>query len=149
MRLLLAHAADLGTSVTLAKIDDDPHLLGYYSSRFRCVVVRAGMRRRLTRWVLAHELGHAFYDHTCTDVYSTAANERQADRYAALLLIDPADYARLERINDDAHWIADELDVTVEAVDAYRTYWLTRMHDVAYARARMGAGQWDLRAVVA
>lgn len=146
MRTLLAHAAHLGTAVTLAAMEDDPHLLGYYSSARRCVVVRLGMSRCWTRWVLAHELGHAFYDHTCADAREAPANERQADQYAARLLIDPDDYARLEQIHHDAHWLADELGVPDEAVYAYRRYWRNRPADAGLASLR---ARWSSKCAVA
>ena len=42
--------------------------------------------------MIAHELGHAAYGHTVSD----AKAERQADEYAARLLITEGDYRRAE-----------------------------------------------------
>lgn len=97
------------------------------------------------RSVVAHELGHAHYGHRC----DTAVTERQADRYAARLLIDPARYAELERVNPDHHYIAEELGVTVDVVYTYESECLTRVRGITYAHSRLGIGQWAYRQEVA
>lgn len=145
MRELIRHGATLGVHTHFAHLDDDPELLGYYSPLHKQVVVRLGMTRPQTRWVFGHELGHAYYDHKCSGFEDTDRAERQADAYAARLLIDPTEYARLERINPDQHWLAEEFDVSVDAIFAYEKHCLTRLRGVTYSRARMGIGQWALR----
>ncbi len=142
MRDLIRHAATLGASVHFAHIDDDPDLLGYYSPMFHRIVVRLGMTRAQRRWILAHEIGHAFYGHACHGSRTYDRAERQADKYAAELLIDPAEYARLEQLNADQHWLAEEFGVSVDCIFAYEFYCLTRLTNATYARARMGLGQW-------
>jgi Zn-dependent peptidase ImmA (M78 family) len=82
------------------------------------------------RSVIAHELGHWYYGHTC----STGRNERQADCFAAALLINPDEYARIEQISDDVEYIADELQVTEEVISDYRRYCLKRIGPLVYAR---------------
>lgn len=149
MRDLIHHAATLGTQVHFAHIEDDPELLGYYSPMHRKIVVRLGMTYAQTRWVLGHETGHAFYDHRCRGLIAQDAAERQADAYGAQLLIDPVEYARLERMNPDQHWLAEEFSVSVDAIFAYERHCLTRLRGVTYSRARMGVGQWSHRAVPA
>lgn len=96
------------------------------------------------RTVIAHELGHAHYGHTC----DSDRNERQADRYAATLLVDPEWYSELERINTDAEWIADEMNVAPYVIVDYRRYCLQRVGDVTYTHSRMGLRQWAHRAGV-
>lgn len=149
MRDLIRHAAQLGVRVHLAPIDDDPELLGYYSPAHKQVVVRVGMTRPQSRWVLAHELGHAYYDHHCSGPRTADGAERQADAYAARLIIDPNEYARLERINPDQHWLADEFGVSVDAITAYEQHCLTRVRGATYTRARLGIGQWVHRSIYA
>jgi hypothetical protein len=95
------------------------------------------------RSTLAHECGHAFYGHNCT----SPAGERQARKYAATLLIDPEEYARLERINPDQHWLAEEFSVTPRIIFDYEAFCLTRVRGVTYSRVRMGVGQWAHRAM--
>lgn len=141
MRHLLAAAGQLGYQVHVAHIDDDPELLGYTAHDERIIVVRLGMTLAQTRFVLAHEVGHAYYGHTC----DSETNENQADAYAASILIPAEDYADLERINPDAHYIADELGVAVDAIHAFRKHCLVRLGTAAYSHARMGARQWALR----
>lgn len=94
------------------------------------------------RSVIAHELGHHHYGHRC----DSDDNERQADIYAATLLVEPSWYAELEQINADAEWIAEEMNVAPWVIRDYREHCLQRLADVTYARPRMGAGQWDYRA---
>jgi len=149
MRELFEHAAQLGVSVHMAHIDDDPHLLGYYAPDRSIVVVRLGMIRLQTDWVLAHELGHAKYGHRCLGTYADTAAERQANAYAAALLIDPTTYAQLERVDPDQHWLAEELDVHVDAIFAYERHHLTALTGITYTRPRLGLGQWIHRALTA
>lgn len=145
MRRLLATARELGYEVHIAHIEDEPDLLGYTVPAQAMIVLRMGMTRNQTRAVLAHELGHAYHGHTC----DSAANERQAEAYAAAILIDPVTYADLERISDDAHYLADELAVTVDIIHAYRAHCVTKMRGVSYVRPRMGIGQARFRGAYA
>lgn len=137
MRRLLHIAKQLGYQVHISDIEDDPDLLGYTVPSEGIIVLRLGMTRNQMRTVLAHELGHAYYDHTC----DSDANEDQADIFAARLLIDAAEYAELERISPDPHYLADELSVTVDLIHAFREHCLTALRGVGYAHARMGTGQ--------
>lgn len=141
MRHLLGEARRLGVSVHIAHITDDPSLRGYFLPDTRMVVLRMGMTRAQTRSVLAHELGHAFHGHHC----DSATAERQADGWAAAFLIDPERYAELEQLSADRHFLADELDVTPDIIDAYREQCLVRLGRVTYARPKMGVGQWMYR----
>jgi Zn-dependent peptidase ImmA (M78 family) len=149
MRDLIHHASKLGVRVHFAHIDDDPNLLGYYSPRHKVIVVRLGMTYAQSRWVLGHECGHAHHGHRCTGPRSRSSAERQANAYAARLLIDPIEYERLERINPDQHWLADEFSVHVDGIHAYEEHCLTRLRGVTYTGAKMGIGQWAHRAVPA
>lgn len=148
MRDLIHHASTLGVRVHFAHIDDEPRLLGYYSPLHKVIVVRLGMTYAQSRWVLGHETGHAHYGHRCTGPASRSSAERQANAYAARLLIDPEEYASLKRINPDQHWLADEFSVHVDAIFAYEEHCLTRVRGVTYSHAREGAGQWAHRAMV-
>ena len=145
MRDLIRHAMTLGVRVHYAHLDDDPDLLGYYLPNRRIIVVRLGLTYAQTRWVLAHECGHAFHDHRCSGVQRMDAIERQADAYAARLLIDPVRYATLERINPEQHWLAEELEVSVDAIHAYERHCLVRVRGLTYAHSKMGAGQYAYR----
>ncbi len=148
LRDLIRHAASLGAQVHFAPIEDDPELLGYFLPRQMRIVIRLGMTLAQSRWVLGHECGHAYYGHRCIGPASRDRAERQANAYAARLLIDPVEYARLEAINPDQHWLAEEFTVSVEGIFAYEEHCLTRLRGVTYSRARMGIGQWAHRAAV-
>lgn len=95
---------------------------GGYDPERRTIRLSPGMSRRTTRSVLAHELGHAELGHAPT-AHPTLSRrqERQADAWAARLLITPQDYALAESARG-AHVpsLAFDLDVTVEIVTAYR-----------------------------
>lgn len=149
LRDLIQHAGRLGAGVHFAPIADDSELLGYFLPNRRLIVVKLGMTQAQSRWVLAHECGHAFYHHRCKGTRVSDAAERQADAYAARLLIDPDEYAKLEVINSDQHWLADEFSVSAEAIFAYERHCLTQLRGVTYASARMGVGQWAHRALPA
>lgn len=116
--------------------------LGYYAPEEFRIYFNLACTPAERRSVVAHELGHHWHAHDC----DSERAERQADTYAATLLVDPARYAQLERFNPDVEWIADELGVTVEVIEDYRRYCLQRVGDVTYTRPRMGVGQWLYRA---
>ena len=149
LRDLIQHAGRLGAGVHFGPIDDEDDLLGYFLPNRRLIVVKIGMTQAQSRWVLAHECGHAFYHHRCKGMDVNDAAERQADAYAARLLIDPDEYARLEAFNPDQHWLAEEFSVSAAAIFAYEEHCLTRLRGVTYSSARMGVNQWAHRAVPA
>lgn len=86
---------------------------------YRAGVIRVNLRMHESAQVvaLAHELGHAHYGH----VGDSDLHERQANAYAARLLISADEYARAERITGPhAGAIARELGVTTALVEAWR-----------------------------
>lgn len=129
---LVERAAALGVSVHLGHL---PHeMLGVYDPSTSRVWISLGLTPDEQRSVLAHELGHVHHGHTC----GSDRAERAADRYAADLLIDADRYAELERLGLDEHIIADELDVTVDIVRAYREHHLQRLGHITYPRRARG-----------
>lgn len=124
--------------------------LGGYDHASGCIRLAPGMSERTRRSVLAHELAHAALGHTVTTHAPTRRRqERQADEWAARLLLTPAAYASAEamRGTHDAS-LAFELGVTIELVRAYQRL-LQRVGDTTYLAPRMGAGQWAHRIVAA
>lgn len=76
------------------------------------------------RVTLAHELGHVHYGHDWRGRHDRERDEREADTYAAVLLISPADYATAERVvGTHVGALAKELGVTSRLV----TLWQARM----------------------
>jgi Zn-dependent peptidase ImmA (M78 family) len=142
MRDLLRIAADEGLTVHATRLPSG--YLGFYEPDASRIWFDLGLTPAERRSVIAHELGHHRYRHR----ESTPRNERDADRFAASMLIDPEAYEQLEQIYPDAHTLADELQVTVKIIEAYRNLVLARVGDVTYVRPRMGRGQWDHRVQV-
>lgn len=116
---------------------------GEYRHDLKLIRLRAGMTLRKERSVLAHEIAHAIWG----DVPSKfgpvkAKQERRADEWAALRLIDPERYRAAEE-----HWeghlgaIAYDLGVTTKIVTAFQRV-LARIGDTVYVDPRMGTGQW-------
>lgn len=137
MRELLAHAMKLGVNVHVAHLPR-PYL-GYYDSDAKIVVYDFNLAPAMRLYVLAHELGHAFYDHDCQ---GNAKFEEAADLYAARLLIHPEDYAAAAAADPDPESIAFDLGLPVKVVCIYRDRLLTRVGETVYARSKMGKGQY-------
>lgn len=110
-------AAQLG--VRLFWRDDLSGRKGEYRHRGRVIAISthcSGVRARCT---LAHELGHAVYGDDATVEAVTAAQEHRASMWAALTLIDLAEYAVIEAANGEPPGTsARELNVTVDIVHA-------------------------------
>lgn len=148
-RLLYDMAEALGVRVEHA---DLTHLErdGDYNDRTNTIRLQHGMSRRLHRSVLAHELAHAVFG----DVPSkfgpvNAKQERRADEWAALRLIDHHDYRIAEEHCDgNVQLLAQDLDVIDDIVKAYQRV-LHRIGDVTYVGAKMGTGMWRHRVEVA
>ncbi|WP_337003752.1 MULTISPECIES: ImmA/IrrE family metallo-endopeptidase [unclassified Microbacterium] len=95
---------------------------GGYDPVARTIRLAPGMSARTTRSVLAHELGHARLGHAPTaSAARREQQERQADEWAAGLLITPQAYADAEELRGPhLASLAFELDVTIELVSAYQ-----------------------------
>lgn len=91
------------------------HRLGCYYDDRRLIVVRCNLTHTLEEETLCHEYVHAKY----RDRSSHPTIEHRAMREAARMLIEPADYARAERINSNPLAIAKELDVTLHMVEVF------------------------------
>lgn len=127
-------ARDYGVRVVMGHLPDD--LLGAYSPLENRIYLDIRLTPSERRSVLAHELGHVFHGHTC-DTGRDSALERQADAYAATLLVHPEDYAALERVSTDTHYIAEELNVTTAVIDDFRRYVLQQLGRRTYAGHRL------------
>lgn len=136
MRELLAVARRYGVEVHASHLPGDK--VGCYIPSLNRIYFDLSLTLAGRRSVIAHELGHVHFGHDC----DTETHERQADTFAAQLLIDPAEYARLELIHADAGWIAEEMTVAPYVIEDFRRYCLSRIGGVTYASPRLGAGQW-------
>ena len=79
------------------------------------IVLKKGLRSVHQRNALAHGIGHAALGH----VDDRPKHEHQADQYASLYLIDPAEFAAVTRWTNDPATIALELGVTQRLLEAY------------------------------
>jgi Zn-dependent peptidase ImmA (M78 family) len=146
MRELWGVARRLGVRLVIAHLDEiEEDLVGFYDHDESTIYVEMNLTRAERHEVIAHELGHAKYCHTC----ASPSGERQANRFAASLLVDPLAYARAEAISHDVAFIAEELDVTPQIVRDYREYCLMRLGEITYVDPRMGEGQWVAKAALA
>ena len=100
-------------------VESDKVRFGYFCRDTGTIVVPTGMPERLRRSMIAHELGHAVYGHTA----STPKSERQADKYAARLLINEDDYRQAESTyGTDVETLAFILNVSPGLIEAWREY---------------------------
>lgn len=141
-------AGQAGIVIEYARLRDGRD--GEYVHARKLIRLRHGMSARLHRSVLAHELGHAAF----ADVPSkfgpvNAKQERRAEEWAALRLIDVDDYRHLEQIHHGhAGAIALDLGVMRSIVEAFQSV-LQRIGDTTYVQPRMGAGNWLHREEIA
>lgn len=138
----------LGVSVEFCDLPDDRD--GEYVHAKRLVRIKHDLLGRRYRSTLAHECCHAvFGDVTSKFGPVNAKQERRADEWAALRLIDLDDYRRQEaRHEGHAEAMAVSLNVTVDLVDAFRRI-LLRVGDTVYVAPRMGVGAYRARVEVA
>lgn len=140
-RYLVDLAEQAGVAIEYARLANGRD--GEYIHRRKLIRLRTGMSARLHRSVLAHELAHAAF----ADVPSRfgpvhAKQERRAEEWAALRLIDLDDYRHFEQIHQGhAGAIALDLGVMRSIVHAYQAM-LARIGDTVYLDPRMGAGQY-------
>lgn len=144
MREILRVAAAMGLTVHAAHLE--PGVLGEYYADEREIYFEITQSPDEAVFTIAHELGHAHYGDRCE---GDADVEERADVYAAQLLIDPNVYAALERQGLHQHDIAEELGVSVDALNLWMQHCLVKLRGITYAKPRMGAGQWFHRHEVA
>ncbi|HAT1445493.1 TPA: ImmA/IrrE family metallo-endopeptidase [Corynebacterium striatum] len=85
----------------------------------RIITLRVGMDDVTTLCSLAHELGHAHYG---DPPGHHGAHELRADRFAARILVNPAEYATAEALyGPQPSLIAHELGVTVKVLKTWQT----------------------------
>jgi len=147
-RLLLDFAETIGVTIEYVRMPAERD--GIYDHDDRRIRLRRGMSARHHRSVLAHELGHAAFGDTPTRFGPVhAKQERRAEEWAALRLIDIDAYRHLEAVHGGhAGAIAVDLDVMRSTVLAFQGL-LARLGDTVYVRPRMGAGMWAHREDVA
>lgn len=121
MRVLLRLARERGLHVEWSREMGD-WLRGVYEHDLRVITLNAWMDIDQQRFALAHELGHAWHEHTVEgDPHGNPNDERLADEHAASILIDPDLYARAEILRGPHPGaIADELGVHPDVVEIFQ-----------------------------
>ena len=110
---------DFACSLDIKVVESSKARFGYFCRDTGTIVVPTGVPARLRRSMITHELGHAVYGHTA----STPKSERQADKYAARLLINEDDYRQAESTyGTDVETLAFILNVSPGLIEAWREY---------------------------
>lgn len=139
-------AADLGLTVHERR---GAHRSGYRPGDNR-IELTPGMRGRVLRGVMMHEIAHHVLGHRPTEFgIIRKRQEHAANVWAAHQLITPEAYAEAEHARGcHITSMAIDLNVPDEFITVYRGS-LLRTDHATYVRPRMGAGQWDHRIEVA
>lgn len=135
-------AADLGLTVREHR---GTHRSGYAHGA-DYIELTPGMRGRVLRGVMCHEIGHHVLGHRPTEFgLIRKRQEAAANIWAVQTLITPEAYADAERhSNGHVTAMAIELNVPDELVVVYRST-LLRTDGAVYVDPRMGAGQFAHR----
>lgn len=129
MDSIIAHAMELGLGV---KWRDLGRRSGELTSQ-GLILLNPRKSMLTQRITLAHECGHWWHGHDWTREHDVERDERQADTYAARLLINPVEYAMAEKIvGHHPGALAKELGVTARLIELWR--------DDAQVRCRGGIG---------
>lgn len=83
------------------------------------IILSTGLKQRVERSVLAHEIAHHLHNDYAIDSLWTARQERRANRTAADLLIGPDDLEDVRRASPDPGQWALDLHVTAPILLAY------------------------------
>lgn len=96
-----------------------PGDLGGWVPKHRIIYIRPGLGYRNRIHTMAHELGHAIHGHPAGH---HPRHERQADDFAANLLIDPNAYIEAEAMYEgNERAIAHELGITLGLLQHWKT----------------------------
>lgn len=139
-------ATDMGLTVRERR---GTHRSGYAPDA-NYINLTPGMRGRVLRGVMCHEIGHHALGHRPTEFGPIRRRqEHEANRWAAHTLITPDAYADAERArNGHVTSMAVDLNLPDELVVIYRSS-LLRTDQATYVLPRMGAGQWAHRIEIA
>lgn len=124
MQDLIEHAAGLGLRVKFA--GRGRRAAELHSSGM--IVVNPTRVPRIQRMAVAHECGHWVHGHDWSAAHDRPRDERQADTYAARLLITPVAYREAESVvGCHPGALARELGVTRGLVELWRADYLAEV----------------------
>lgn len=110
-----------GLPVTVASALLPDGMYGAYDDGMQAILIDRRLTYTGKRCTLVHELVHWWYGDCLCDMRSRAISECRTRRQTALLLIDRAEYATLERMYEGDVWhIAGSLNVTRGVLLDYR-----------------------------
>lgn len=134
----------IGVQVEFCELPEDRD--GEYVHEDKLVRIQHDLLFRRYISALAHETAHAIWGDTPSKFGPVnAKQERRADEWAALKLIDADEYRRHEARHDGhAEAMAVSLNVTVEVVEVFRSM-LLRVDSAVYVSPRMGVGEYGAR----
>jgi len=116
---LHAQAGEMGLAVESTDLPRD--ICGLYDDRHGLILLADWLNQRQRRCTLCHELIHArHHDPGCGTRYGIKC-ERRCRTQTALLLVNPTELALLERMYEYEWQIADELNVTTQVLEDYRS----------------------------
>lgn len=111
--------AIIGLPVTVSSAILPDGLWGCYDAPNSVILIDRRLTYTAKRCVLTHELLHWKHgDDGCAN--DRSKQERRCRTQTALLLVNPAELALLERMYEYEWQIADELNVTTQVLEDYR-----------------------------
>lgn len=112
--------AIVGLPVTVSSAILPDGLWGCYDNENRVILIDRRLTYTAKRCVLTHELLHWKHgDDGCAN--DRSKQEHRCRTQTALLLVNPAELALLERMYEYDWQIADELDITTQVLEDYRS----------------------------
>lgn len=112
--------AIIGLPVTVSSAILPDGLWGCYDGENHVILIDRRLTYTAKRCTLVHELLHWRHGDTgCTN--DSSKQERRARTQTALTLVNPAELALLERMYEYEWQIADELDITTQVLEDYRS----------------------------
>lgn len=112
--------AIIGLPVTVSSAILPDGLWGCYDNENRVILIDRRLTYTAKRCTLVHELLHWRHGDTgCSN--NSSKLERRARTQTALTLVNPTELALLERMYEYEWQIADELDITTQVLEDYRS----------------------------
>lgn len=112
--------AIIGLPVTVSSAILPDGLWGCYDNENNVILIDRRLTYTAKRCTLVHELLHWRHGDTgCSN--NSSKLERRARRETALTLVKPTELALLERMYEYEWQIADELDITTQVLEDYRS----------------------------
>lgn len=113
--------AIIGLPVTVSSAILPDGLWGCYDNENNVILIDRRLTYTAKRCTLVHELLHWRHGDTSCDRVAQSREEHRTRRETALTLVNPTELALLERMYEYESQIADELNVTTQVLEDYRS----------------------------